>query len=144
MNDYLAILPTPLPVADALAFVSSPAAGGIAVFLGATREQIGENGKSLLALHYEAYTDMAAKQLKTLAAEARGKWPILKLAILHRTGRVNLTEPSVLIAVSTPHRAEAFESCRWIMDTLKHSAAIWKQEIWSDGQATWVHPDKPD
>jgi molybdopterin synthase catalytic subunit len=144
MSDWLAILDTPLPVAEAIAFVTDPAAGGIATFLGTTRRQTEADGKRLIALDYEAYTEMAAAQLQKLAAEARQKWPVVKLVILHRTGRVALGEPSVLIAVSTPHRADAFAACRWLIDTLKSSAAIWKKEIWSDGAATWVHPEKKD
>jgi molybdopterin synthase catalytic subunit len=65
---------------------------------------------------------------------------ILNLALLHRTGRVPPAEPSVVIAVSTPHRAEAFDACRWLIDTLKAEVAIWKKEAWADGTGTWVDP----
>jgi len=64
----------------------------------------------------------------------------VKLALLHRTGRVAIGEPSVLIAVSTPHRGDAFAACRWLIDTLKKDAAIWKKEVWADGSGTWIHP----
>jgi molybdopterin synthase catalytic subunit len=73
-----------------------------------------------------------------LAAQARGRWPIRKLALLHRVGRVAVGEPSVLIAVSAPHRGEAFDATRWLIDNLKSAAAIWKKEVWSDGSTTWV------
>ena len=93
----------------------------------------------LTSLDYEAYPEMASRQLEDLAARARARWPILRLALLHRTGRVALGEPSVLIAVSTPHRSEAFDACRWLIDTLKAEAAIWKKEVWEDGKGTWVN-----
>lgn len=119
--------------------ISTATAGGIAVFLGCTRAEKSADGRELLALDYEAYPEMAVKQMRELARQAREKWPIIKLAILHRIGRVGLGEPSVLIAVSTPHRGEAFEACRWLIDTLKKDVAIWKKEVWADGSGTWVH-----
>ena len=93
----------------------------------------------LTSLDYEAYPEMASRQLEDLAARARARWPILRLALLHRTGRVALGEPSLLFAVSTPHRSEAFDACRWLIDTLKDDAAIWKKEVWEDGKGTWVN-----
>jgi molybdopterin synthase catalytic subunit len=72
---------------------------------------------------------------------ARDRWPIARLALLHRTGRVGLGEPSVIIAVATPHRAESFEACRWLIDTLKAEVPIWKKEVWGDGSGSWVHPE---
>jgi molybdopterin synthase catalytic subunit len=139
-HNLLAIQDEPIDAAKTIAFVADPAAGGIDVFLGTTRSERNSDGRELLALDYEAYADMAARQLKELADTARQRWPIVKLAIVHRTGRVALAEPSVVIAVSCPHRGEAFEACRWIIDTLKKDVAIWKKEIWSDGSGTWVHP----
>jgi len=119
--------------------VTDGRAGGIAVFLGTTRAEARPDGVELTALDYEAYPEMASRQLEDLAARARARWPILRLALLHRTGRVALGEPSVLIAVSTPHRSEAFDACRWLIDTLKAEAAIWKKEVWEDGKGTWVN-----
>ena len=78
--------------------------------------------------------------MRELAIEARNKWPVKRLAILHRTGPVAIGQASVIIAVSTGHRAKAFEACRWIIDTLKQQVTIWKKEIWSTGDATWVEP----
>ncbi|MEA2735930.1 MAG: molybdopterin synthase catalytic subunit [Humisphaera sp.] len=130
----------PIDVAAALAPVYDAAAGGVTVFLGTTRAERNANGRELIALDYEAYEEMAKSQLAALAAEASRRWPIVALTILHRLGRVALAEPSVLIAVACPHRAEAFDACRWIIDTLKKDAAIWKKEVWADGSRTWVHP----
>ncbi len=133
--DWLDLLESPLNVAAAVEFVTSPLAGGIDIFLGTTRAE-----GNLLALDYQAYELMARKQLIELARLARQRWPVVRLVVLHRLGRVALGEASVLIAVSTPHRAEAFECCRWLIDQLKREVTIWKQEIWASGEGTWVHP----
>jgi len=137
--DRIAIVDFNLLSASAIAFVTHPDAGAINLFLGTTRSETHPDGRSLLSLDYEAYMEMATQQFYDLAARARHGWPILKLALLHRVGRVRVGEPSVLIAVSTPHRAEAFESCKFLIDTLKKEVTIWKKEIWSDGTASWVH-----
>ena len=139
-TDLVALTPEPLDVAAAVAFVTDARAGGVAVFLGTTRSERRPDGVELPALDYDAYPEMAAAQLNDLAARARSRWPVVKLALLHRTGRVALGEPSVVVAVSTPHRADAFEACRWLIDTLKSEAAIWKKEVWADGSDSWVHP----
>jgi molybdopterin synthase catalytic subunit len=140
MTDWIELLPAPLDIARAIAFVQSPAAGGIDVFLGTTRVESRSDGKALVALDYESYAEMAIKRMQELAGEARKRWPITRLALLHRTGRVPLAEPSVLIAVATPHRAESFEACRWLIDSLKADVPIWKREVWEDGMGEWVHP----
>jgi len=141
-TDWIAILPEPLPTAEVVAFVHDRAAGGIDVFLGTTRAEKNERGQALSSLDYEAYPEMAMRQLHELARRARERWPIIKLALLHRTGGVGLGEPSVVIAVSTPHRAQAFEACRFLIDELKRDVAIWKKEVWADGAETWVHPEQ--
>ena len=138
--DLIAVQSEPIDAARLISFVTDPRAGGIAAFHGTTRSETSPDGRELVALDYEAYFEMADRQLRELAAQARAKWPIVKLAIVHRTGRVALGEPSVVIAVACPHRGEAFEACRWIIDTLKKDVAIWKKEIWADGSGSWVHP----
>jgi molybdopterin synthase catalytic subunit len=112
--------------------------GGINVFVGVTRAETRESGEVLLSLDYEAYEEMARGQMGSLARRAAERWPISRLVILHRLGRVMVGEPSVVIGVATPHRAEAFEACRWLIDSLKAEVAIWKKEEWSDGPPTWV------
>src|SRR5437868_4745949 len=104
MADDIRILATPLDSADAARFVSDERAGGVAVFLGTTRAETHADGRKVVALDYEAYEAMALEQLRKMAADARERWPIVKLVLLHRVGRVALAEPSVVIAVSTPHR----------------------------------------
>src|SRR5947207_14192288 len=116
--DLLKIQPDPIDPAGVIAFVSDPRAGGVGVFLGTTRAERHADGRELIALDYEAYTDMAMKQLQQLAADARKRWPIIKLALVHQIGRVPLGKPSVVIAVACPHRGEAFDACRWLIDSL--------------------------
>lgn len=138
--DWVQLQAEPLDVPGAIDFVTSSAAGGIDVFLGTTREEAEPDGagRRLMALDYEAYAEMAVEQMRGLARRARERWPIVRLAVLHRVGRVAVGQPSVLIAVSAPHRAEAFDACRWLIDTLKAEVAIWKKEVWDDGSTTWV------
>ena len=141
--DWIDILDSPLPTQAAITFISSPEAGGICLFLGTSRSEKSSAGQVLQSLDYEAYAEMALPQLQTLATAARSQWPIVKQVILHRTGRVALAEPSVLIAVASPHRHEAFSACRFIIDAIKADVAIWKKEIWADGSSTWVEPNVP-
>ena len=137
-EDWIEILDSPLSVEAAVRFVTDPNAGGINVFLGTTRAEKSPDEKQLLALDYEAYQEMAVARLSTLVQDARKKWPVTKAAILHRIGRVAVGEPSVIIAVSCPHRAESFEACKYLIDQLKVDVPIWKKEIWADGSGTWV------
>ena len=140
-TDFVAVTTLDLDAGTITDLVTDGSAGGIAVFLGTTRAEKSPDGRDLVALDYEAYPEMAQAQLQKLAAEARRRWPIARLAIAHHVGRVEIGRPSVVIAVSSPHRAEAFEACRWLIDTLKKDVAIWKKEVWADGSGTWVHPD---
>lgn len=124
---------------EIIAYVTDPAAGGIDVFIGTTRNNA--NGKDVLYLEYEAYPEMALKMMQGIAAEMRAKWPLTKIAMVHRTGRVDIGEASVVIAVSAPHRKEAFEACRYGIDTLKKTVPIWKKEYFADG-SKWVEGNK--
>lgn len=141
MRDRIELSAAPLDPAAAVAAVLDPAAGGVDVFLGTTRSETRDDGVELVALDYEAYAEMAVGQMGELVAAARARWPIVRCAILHRTGRVALAEASVVIAVSCPHRVAAFEACRFLIDELKKSVAIWKKEVWADGSVSWIHPD---
>jgi molybdopterin synthase catalytic subunit len=96
--------------------------------------------RQTVLLEYEAYPEMALKKLAELEDHARARWPILDVALVHRVGRLDLGEISVVVAVSCPHRNEAFEACRWLIDTLKELVPIWKRESWADGTEEWVHP----
>jgi molybdopterin synthase catalytic subunit len=119
-------------------YVRSNRAGAVCTFLGTVRELTGS--RRTVALSYEAYPEMALKKLRELEAEARQRWPVIELAVAHRVGQLDLGEVSVAIAVSCPHRHQAFDACRWLIDTLKESVPIWKKESWEDGSQEWVHP----
>ena len=138
--DLIQIRDAALQTEEVVRFVTDPSAGGIDIFLGTTRNETASDGRTLLALDYEAYSEMALKQMQDLARRARNRWPVTKIAILHRVGRINIGDPSVIIAVSCPHRAESFEACRFLIDTLKAEVAIWKKEVWADGSTSWVDP----
>ena len=111
------IVSTKIIVDAVIKNVEDPAAGGIDVFIGTTRNNA--NGKRVLHLEYEAYQPMAIKMLHRIAEDVKSKWKVINIAIVHRIGRLEIGEPSVVIAVSSAHRAEAFEACRFAIDTLK-------------------------
>ena len=134
----IAITETPIDHAALTERVRSNRAGAVCTFLGTVRELTGD--RQTLALDYEAYPEMAMKKLAEIEQEARQRWPIIDVAIVHRVGHLDLGEISVVVAVSCPHRGEAFEACRWLIDTLKQVAPIWKRETWADGSQEWVHP----
>ena len=118
--------------------VRSQSAGAVCTFLGTVREMTG--GRRTVALNYEAYPEMAQRKLAELEQQARQRWPIVELALVHRVGALQLGDVSVVVAVSCPHRREAFEACQWLIDSLKQVVPIWKQERWDDGTEEWVHP----
>jgi molybdopterin synthase catalytic subunit len=118
--------------------VRSSRAGAVCTFLGTVREITGD--RRTLALSYEAYPEMALKKLAELESEARRRWPIIELALVHRVGELDLGEVSVVVSVSCPHRHDSFDACRWLIDTLKDVVPIWKKENWEDGGQEWIHP----
>lgn len=132
----------PIDTDAVLADVASPQAGAIVLFLGATREFT--QGRQTASLDYECYPEMAEKKLAELEAEACRRWPIVNCSIIHRLGRLALGEASIAIAVSSPHRADAFAAGQWLIDTIKQVVPIWKQENWADGTSEWVHPGMTD
>ena len=132
------ITPDPIDHAAITERVRSNQAGAVCSFLGTVREMTGD--RRTVALDYEVYPDMAIRSLADLEARARSRWPIVELAIVHRVGRLELGEVSVVVAVSCPHRHQAFDACRWLIDTLKEVTPIWKKEAWADGTEEWVRP----
>jgi len=128
----------PIDATTVLNRVSSNRAGAVVLFLGTTREFTRERRTE--SLDYECYPAMAQKKMSELEAEARQKWPIVECAIVHRLGHHALGEASVAIAVSSPHRRDAFEAGQWLIDRLKEVVPIWKKENWADGTSEWVHP----
>lgn len=110
-------------------------AGAITTFIGTVRELT--HGKKTLYLIYEAYEEMAVKKLEQIGREIEEKWPGAKAAITHRVGRLDITDIAVVIAVSTPHRADAYEANRYAIERIKEIVPIWKKEHWEDGEE-WV------
>ena len=128
-----------LDISYCIEWVRTPESGGIDVFIGSVRSFT--KGKEVITLEFEAYESMALSEMKKIAEHSFQKWPLQKVLIHHRTGRLGVGEVPVVIAVSASHRDAAFEACRYIIDTLKQSVPIWKKEIFTDGDV-WVaaHP----
>lgn len=119
---------------DIVPRMERPEDGAIVIFDGVVRDN--SRGRPTLYLDYEAYESMALEKLRELATEARQRFPIRNVALVHRLGRIEIGESSVLIAVFSAHRAAAFDACRWLIDTLKRTVPIWKKEYFEDG-AVW-------
>ncbi|NOY43724.1 MAG: molybdenum cofactor biosynthesis protein MoaE [Planctomycetes bacterium] len=128
----------PIDSTSLLAQAHSPDAGAIVLFLGTTRRLT--NGRETRTLFYDAYEEMARKELANLEAEARERWALTECTIVHRLGEVPLGESSVAIVAASAHRRAAFEAGQWLIDALKERVPIWKQEHWADGTTDWVHP----
>jgi len=134
-RDWIEIVHNPISPAPIVERVKGPAEGAVVVFDGIVRNHSG--GRATLYLDYEAYEPMALEKLRELAASLRARYSISGLAMVHRLGRLQIGETSVFIAVSAPHRAVAFDACRFAIDTLKRSVPIWKKEYFADG-AVWA------
>jgi len=115
--------------------VTHASVGGIVIFEGVVRDNA--RGKQGRYLEYDAYIEKAKEQIRAIVAEAERRWGVERVAVAHRFGRLEIGETSVIIVVATPHRAEAFEACHYIIDTLKTSVPIWKKEVATDGEE-WV------
>ncbi|NEQ74112.1 MAG: molybdenum cofactor biosynthesis protein MoaE [Okeania sp. SIO2C9] len=136
-QDNFAITIAPLSIAEIYTLADNPANGAVVVMSGMVRNQT--DGKSVVTLEYQAYQPMAIKVFEQISTEIRSKWPEVETVVIHhRVGRLKIGEISVLVAVGCPHRSEAFEACRYGIDTLKHTAPIWKKEHWADGSSSWV------
>jgi molybdopterin synthase catalytic subunit len=132
-DDWIGITAEPLPTGAALAWTVGPGCGAQVLFSGTVRDHA-EGRTGVSHLEYEAYVDQVEARLGRIAAEARARWPVLgRIVLLHRTGVVGLCECSVVVAVSSPHRPEAFDAARWCIDTLKATVPIWKRETWEGG-----------
>jgi len=119
--------------------VRRPGCGAVALFLGTVRDLTGD--QVTVALDYEAYPQMAEKKLSLVEEETRSRWPVGDMAVVHRLGHLEVGDVSVAVAVSCPHRAEAFEACRYAIDRLKQVVPIWKKENGPGGPGDWVHPN---
>ena len=125
----------PIDLQELVRFVGDPEAGAIATFIGTTRNH--NNGRKVIALDYDGYPEMAEKELARIGEAARNQWEICRMAIVHRLGPVQITESSVMIAVSSGHRAAAFAACRFAIEEIKRTVPIWKKEVFEGGEV-WI------
>ena len=135
----VALTTDPIDVASALTHLQSAQAGAIDFFLGVVRDNTQD--RPVDRLDYEAYDRMALSEMQKIVADATARWPVLRCVVIHRTGTLRIGEIAVLIGIATAHRADAFDACRYIIDTIKQTVPIWKKEIFTDGEV-WVnaHP----
>ena len=132
-GDWVGVGTGPLPVEAAWRWAILPRCGGIVTFCGTVRDH-SEGRPGVTCLEYEAYVEQVAPRLALVAADAREHWAeIGRLVLLHRVGRLEVAEVSVVVVASTPHRAEAFAAAQFCIDTIKHTVPIWKRETWSGG-----------
>lgn len=129
------VTPEELRVDEATGAVANPAAGAINVFLGVVRNE--NKGRGVQYLEYDAYPEMAEKVMAEIAGEACERFGLLDCAIFHRTGRLEIGEASLVIAISCGHRAESFDGGHWLVNEIKKRVPVWKKEVWADGEE-WV------
>lgn len=132
-GDWIAVSEQPLPATEATNWAILPHCGGVVTFCGTVRDH-SEGRPGVSSLEYEAYVEQVVPRLTDVAMGARSQWPdIGRLVLLHRIGQLVVGEISVVVVVSTPHRAEAFAAAKFCIDTLKHTVPIWKRENWAGG-----------
>lgn len=132
------LLSEPLDYFALTELVRRPECGAVVTFLGTVRDLTGD--QVTVALDYEAYPAMAEKKMAEIERDTRQRWPVGDIALVHRLGHLEVGDISVAVAVSCPHRGQAFEACRHAIDRLKELVPIWKKENWADGSTEWVHP----
>ena len=139
-NTWIGLSAEPLPVDEATHWVSDPSTGAIVSFNGIARNH-SEGRSNVTVLEYEAYEQQVIPRLQAIADRARLQWPsIVKIVMIHRIGKVEIGDSAVVIAVSSPHRDNAFEASRFCIDTLKSTVPIWKREIWESGESWGLEP----
>lgn len=134
-DDLVGVSAQPISAAALSKRVEGPEIGAVVTFEGTVRNHA--RGKTVLRLHYEAFGDMAQKQLAEIASQARATWPGARVAVQHRTGLLEIGEVSVAIAVGTPHRGDAFEACRFVIEAIKKDLTVWKREVYPDSEE-WI------
>lgn len=127
----------PIRVEELVAGVGSQADGAVAVFVGTVRDH--NEGRRVLHLEYQAYPEMALREMRQIADQAGERFGVSRVGIVHRTGRLELGQASVAVAVASPHRAEALQACAFVIDTLKVRVPIWKKEYFEGGEV-WIEP----
>ncbi len=128
----------PLSLDEVVRAVEHPSVGGIVTFSGVVRDY--HDGKRVVAIRYDAYGEMAEAMMHKIARDVEVRWPEARIAIVHRTGKLEIGEASVLIAVGCAHRAEAFDACEYAIDTLKQIVPIWKKEAYENGEV-WLEQE---
>jgi len=128
---------TPIDLGRLVEVVSAPDRGGVATFLGLVRNHHG--GRQVLRLEYSAYESMAEAEAARILAEAESRWPV-RVGLTHRLGELAIGDAAVAVAAAGPHRAEAFDACRYVIEELKVRVPIWKKEHYADGSVLWVDP----
>jgi molybdopterin synthase catalytic subunit len=140
MKPHTAIVDGPIDPAEVLAQVGAPSDGAVLLFLGTVRDHA--DGRGVNGMRYEAYVEMAEEVLAAIAREAAAKLGTDRVAVVHRIGELDLGEVSVAIAVSSPHRAEAYDASRYVIEQIKQRLPVWKHERYVEGDAAWV-PGQP-
>jgi molybdopterin synthase catalytic subunit len=139
-REWIGVTRAPLPIEPAVSWATLPDCGGVVTFCGTVRDH-SEGHAGVTSLEYEVYPEYAVPRLEQVANAARERWSMLgRVALLHRIGVLVVGETSVVVVVSSPHRAEAFEAARFCIDTLKHTVPIWKRETWEGGRDWTVCP----
>jgi molybdopterin synthase catalytic subunit len=133
MSDLVRLVRQPIDLAPLTE--TTPSDGALCLFVGVVRNQ--NRGRAVVRLEYEAYEEMALPLMQEIAAETRRRFPVTLVRLVHRLGTLEIGEPSVAVAVASPHRAEAFTACRHAIDALKAQVPIWKKELYADGSA-WL------
>lgn len=133
--DYIEITDEILDVNEISQMVTDPSCGAISIFVGITRDNF--DGKKVLRLEYEAYKPMAKKKMKEMCDSIRKQWEIHSIAMIHRINVVPISEASIVIAISSPHRKESLQAVEYAIDTLKATVPIWKKEIYADESSSW-------
>ncbi len=129
----------PIDIARAMSGIGGTSDGAVVTFIGQARDNAG--GKQVIYLEYEAYGEMARKQLQAIVDDATARWSLSSCAVVHRYGRVEPGEASIIITASSPHRKEALRAVEYIIDTIKEKVPIWKKEFYSDG-SVWINGKK--
>jgi Molybdopterin converting factor, large subunit len=141
-RDWLALGDDPIALDPLVAWATTPNSGAVVAFLGVVRDHA-EGRDDVVALTYEAYEEIGRARLAEVVAALRAEWPALdRVAVVHRLGRLALSETAVAVVVSSPHRAEAFAAASACIDRVKESVPIWKKEHWSDG-SDWALGEQP-
>lgn len=135
-QDFIRVSPEKLSADEVSQLVVSPSCGAVSLFIGTTRNHF--EGKKVVSLEYEAYASMAEMEIKKILSDIRQKWPTVKhIAVHHRLGLVPVTEASVAIAVSSPHRNDSLDAVKYCINVLKATVPIWKKEMFEEGDCTW-------